>query len=190
MHSLFRFGWTAVRHLLVFTVLLGLVLPTLVWGIGRLVAPGISGGGFLTRDGVVVGSRLIGQQFTQPEYFWGRPSAADYDPMASGGTNQGPNSEALRSAVQQRRLAIAKANRVAPEQVPADALTASGSGLDPLISPAYAELQVARIARVRGLTSEQVRAVIRTASQGRSLGVLGAPGVNVLIANLELDRLS
>ncbi len=189
----------AVRATLVLTVVLGIGYPLLITGIGQ-VAFGAQADGSTVRsdDGTVVGSALIGQSFADadgnplPEYFQSRPSAAGdgYDAGASSGSNLGPENPDLVAAIEERRAAIAAFEGVDPADVPADALTASGSGLDPDISPAYAGLQVPRVAEARGLTEEVVRDLVRSATSGRDLGYLGEPTVNVLELNLALDGLA
>jgi potassium-transporting ATPase KdpC subunit len=174
----------------VFTLLLGLAYPLLLFGIGQ-VAFGAGAGGSLVRDGGrVVGSSLVGQSFTTQQYFWGRPSAAGdgYDAGASGASNLGPTSRKLADTVKERLDALLAANpgKTAAD-VPAELVTASGSGLDPDISPAAAEFQVDRVARARNLDPERVRALVRDHTQGRALGFLGEPRVNVLELNLVLD---
>jgi potassium-transporting ATPase KdpC subunit len=174
----------------VFTLLLGLAYPLLLFGIGQ-VAFGAGVGGSLVRDGGrVVGSSLVGQSFTTQQYFWGRPSAAGdgYDAGASGASNLGPTSRKLADTVKERLDALLAANpgKTAAD-VPAELVTASGSGLDPDISPAAAEFQVDRVARARNLDPERVRALVRDHTQGRALGFLGEPRVNVLELNLALD---
>jgi K+-transporting ATPase ATPase C chain len=188
----------AARLTLILTVVLGVLYPLLVTGVGQL-AFGSQANGSLVRDrsGLVVGSRLIGQAFSDaagnplPTYFQPRPSAAGdgYDTAASGGSNRGPESRELIAEIRKRRSAIAAFNGVAPAAVPADALTASGSGLDPDISPAYAAIQIDRVARARGLAPETVRRLVATHTQGRDLDYLGQPRVNVLELNLALDNL-
>jgi potassium-transporting ATPase KdpC subunit len=184
----------AVRALLVATVVLGLVYPLLVTGFAQLVAPGRADGSLVRVDGSVVGSSLVGQAFLDaagdplPQYFQSRPSASGYDGAASGGSNLGPNSAELVDLVAERRAAVASFNGVPAADVPADAVTASASGLDPGISPAYAALQVARVAADRGVPAEQVTALVGGATHGRDLGVIGAPWVDVLALNLALDR--
>jgi potassium-transporting ATPase KdpC subunit len=187
----------AARALLVLTVICGVAYPLLVTGLGRLM-PGRADGSLLTdADGTVVGSALIGQSFTDadgtalPQYFQSRPSAAGdgYDAAASGGSNLGPENPDLVATIAERRAAVAALEGVAEDQVPADAVTASGSGLDPQISPAYAALQVPRVARERGLSEATVRALVADATSGPDLGVLGQAGVDVLRLNLALDAL-
>jgi len=174
-----------------FTLPVGLLYPLLLFWIGQ-VAFGDRADGSLLRDagGRVVGSSLIGQAFDAPQYFWGRPSAAGdgYDGGASGASNLGPTSRTLAGTVQERIDALLKANpgRAAAD-IPAELVTASGSGLDPDISPAAAEFQVDRVARARSLDPGRVRALVRDHTQGRALGFLGEPRVNVLELNLALD---
>jgi K+-transporting ATPase ATPase C chain len=186
--------WAAVRAVLVATVALGLLYPLVVTGVAQLIAPGRADGSLVEVDGEVVGSSLLGQSFTDadgdplPEYFQPRPSASDYDPLASGGSNLGPNSEELTALVEERRAAVAEFNGVDPADVPADAVTASASGLDPGISPEYAAIQVDRIAAERGASVEDVQALVDEATVGRDLGFIGDPYVNVLELNLALDR--
>ncbi|TDX79158.1 K+-transporting ATPase ATPase C chain [Rathayibacter sp. PhB151] len=184
----------ALRALLVLTVALGVLYPLAITGVGQLAFARQANGSLLTENGETVGSSLIGQSFTDadgnplPEWFQSRPSAAGdgYDASASGGSNLGPENEDLIAAIQERRAAIAAFDGVDPAAVPADALTASASGLDPQISPAYAAIQVARVAAARGLTQEDVRALVAEHTQGRDLGFLGDETVNVLELNLAL----
>ena len=184
----------AVRALLLATVALGLVYPLLLTGFAQLVAPGRADGSLVRVDGSVVGSSLVGQAFVDaagyplPQYFQSRPSASGYDGAASGGSNLGPNAAELVDLVAERRAAVASFNGVPAADVPADAVTASASGLDPGISPAYAALQVARVAADRGVTVERVAALVARETHGRDLGVIGAPWVDVLALNLALDR--
>jgi K+-transporting ATPase ATPase C chain len=178
----------ALRILVVMTVLLGLLYPALVFVVGR-VMPARTDGSLISVGGTVVGSSLLAQGFDTPEYFWPRPSVGGYDPLATGGSNLGPNNPDLVQSIEERRAAVAAANGVPPEQVPADAVTASASGLDPQISPEYAALQVARVAGARGLDAEVVADLVAEHTQGRALGFLGEPGVNVLELNVALDEL-
>jgi len=178
----------ALRILAVMTVLLGILYPAAVFAIGRIV-PDRTNGSPVESQGAVVGSSLLAQGFDTPEYFWPRPSVGGYDPLATGGSNLGPNSDVLIQAIEERREAIAAANGVNPEQVPADAVTASASGLDPQISPEYAALQVPRVARARGLAPQAVADLVAEHTSGRALGFLGEPAVNVLEVNLALDAL-
>lgn len=182
----------SVRILVLFTVLLGLVYPVTVWGVGQVVARDQANGS-LVRDanGRVVGSSLIGQKFTANDWFQGRPSAAGddgYDAQSSTASNLGPeNPDRIRS-VKELRAQVAKDNGVPPADVPPDAVTASGSGLDPHISPAYADLQVHRVATARGTSDAEVRVLVDEHTRGRILGFLGEPRVNVLELNLALER--
>ena len=180
---------TAVRSLLVLTVLLGVGYPLLVLGVAQLGLQHQAAGSLIADRGQVVGSALIGQPFGGDQWFQPRPSATGYDPLASGGTNAGPDNAALTAAIAQRRSQIAVRDGVSPDAVPPDAVTASGSGLDPYISPAYALLQVDRVARVRGLPVERVRRLVDEQIVGRSLGFLGEPRVNVVELNLALRAL-
>jgi K+-transporting ATPase ATPase C chain len=173
------------------TVLTGLVFPLTLWTLGEALFPAQAAGGLVTNRGVVVGSRLIGQSFTRPEYFHPRPSAAGagYDGTASGGTNLGPSNPKLIAAVAQSASDYRKLNGLAPDAaVPIDAVTSSGSGLDPHISPENAALQVRRIARARGIGEDAVRRLLAEHTQGRQWGFMGAPRVSVLDLNLALDR--
>lgn len=195
----FRQTWTAVRALLIFTVALGLGYTLLVTGIGQLAINHNANGQLVKVDGEVVGSAIIGQSFTNsdgvalPEWFQSRPSAAGagYDGGASSGSNYGPENEDLIAAIGDRQSAISELDGVPVSEIPVDAVTASGSGLDPHISPAYARLQVPRVAEARGLSKQEVSDLVESMIQGRDLGYLGEPTVNVLQLNIalaELDR--
>jgi K+-transporting ATPase ATPase C chain len=172
--------------LLAFTVVFGLGYPLLMTGVGQLAFHDQANGSMVRADGRDVGSSLIGQEFTGAEWFHSRPSAAAYDGLASGGTNLGPNSRVLLEAVRKARVHVATENGVDPSRVPPDAVTSSGSGLDPDISPAYADLQVARVARARDLSAAEVQRLVDEHTQGRTLGFLGEPRVDVLEVNLAL----
>jgi potassium-transporting ATPase KdpC subunit len=188
-----RQALVALRVLLAMIVILGIAYPLVVFGIGQLAANNAANGSPVTNStGTVVGSELIGQQFDGAQWFAGRPSAAGdgYDAMSSSGSNLAADSPDLLAQVNERRAAIAKADGVDPADVPPDALTASGSGLDPDISPAYAQLQVNRIATARGLPAEQVRELVESHIQARALGFIGEERVNVLALNLALEQLS
>ncbi len=188
-----RQALVALRFLLAMTVVVGIAYPLVVLGIGQLAAPSAANGSLVTdSSGAVAGSTLIGQQFDGPAWFAGRPSAAGdgYDAMSSGGSNLAADSPDLLGLVDQRRAQIAADNGVDPAAVPPDALTASASGLDPDISPAYAELQVNRVAAARGLPAEQVRGLVQSHTDGRSLGFIGEERVNVLELNLALQQLA
>lgn len=175
---------------LLLSLVTGVVYPMVVTGLGQAFFPFESGGSILIREGRPVGSALIGQNFTQPRYFWPRPSATSpepYNAAASSGSNLGPTNPALVEAVRARITALRQAdpqNRVA---VPVDLVTTSASGLDPHISPAAAEFQVGRVAQARGTSPEHVRELVVRHTQGRTLGFLGEARVNVLELNLDLD---
>ena len=181
-----RQSLAGLRILLVLTVILGIAYPVAVWGVGKAV-PGQANGQLVTIDGKVVGSGLIGQNFEGDEWFHSRPSANDYDTLASAPSNLGPSNPDLLAAIEERRAAVAEAESVPPADVPADALTASASGLDPQISVAYAKIQIARVAKTNGLTESAVRSLVTRFTEGRSLGFLGEPGVNVLRLNVAVQ---
>ncbi|MCW2855754.1 MAG: kdpC [Marmoricola sp.] len=177
--------------MLVLTVLVGIAYPLVLTGFAQVVVHDKANGSLIKQDGKLVGSSLIGQSFDgKPQYFQSRPSAAGagYDPLASGASNLGPESPVLIKAIKDRRAAAVKLDGTAPADVAPDALEASGSGLDPDISPLYASQQVDRVARERGMTVAAVRALVARYTYGRSLGFLGEPHVNVLQLNLALDR--
>jgi K+-transporting ATPase ATPase C chain len=188
-----RTAGVAIRAMLVLTLVLGVGYTLVVTGIGQLLLPAQANGSPLPDDR---GSALIGQSFTDadgealPEYFQSRPSAAGdgYDGTASSGTNLGPENADLIAAIEDRRAAIADREGVSVDEVPADAVTASGSGLDPHISVAYALLQVPRVAEARGLSADAVRTVVESRIQGRDLGFLGEERINVAELNLALDE--
>jgi K+-transporting ATPase ATPase C chain len=184
----------AIVSLAIFTVLTGLLYPGLVTGLAQVLFPDQAGGSLIEdQAGVLVGSELIGQEFSDPAYFWGRPSATGpfpYNAAASSGSNYGPLSDDLLTAVQARIDALLAADLDNSSPIPVDLVTASGSGLDPHISPSAAEYQVARVARERGLPAEQVRQLVEEHTDGRTLGVFGEARVNVLELNLALDRLT
>lgn len=193
-----RQTWAGLRVLLVLTVLLGFAYPLAVTGVAQVAFPWQANGSLVSSTGERVtsrddaaGSLLVGQRFDGPEWFHPRPSAAGdgYDTLASAGSNLGPLNEDLLATVDERRAAVADEEGVDPADVPVDALTASGSGLDPDVSPQYAQLQVARVARERGLSTDEVRALVDDATVGRDLGVLGEPRVNVLRLNLALHTM-
>ncbi len=181
----------AIRMTLALTVLTGLLYPGVVTGLCQLLFPHPANGSLITQNGRVIGSELIGQNFTRPEYFQPRPSAAGndgYDPTASGGSNYGPTSQKLIDRIKAAEEKFRKENPGYQGAIPSDLLTASGSGLDPHISPAAAEAQAARVAAARNTSEAQIRALIAAGTEGRDLGLLGEPRVNVLRLNLALDR--
>ena len=179
----------AVVAFLAFTVLVGIVYPLVVTGISQVAFPGRADGSLVERDGDVVGSRLIGRLWEGDRYFQPRASAAGdgYDPQSSSASNLGPSNPDLLDAVEERAAAYREQNDVDGE-LPVDAVTASGSGLDPHISPENARLQAPRVARARGLELTAVLDLIEAHTDGRSLGFLGEPGVNVLELNVALDE--
>jgi K+-transporting ATPase ATPase C chain len=178
---------TAILITLVTTVLFGLLYPLAVTGLGQLFFPAQANGGLIVKDGQVIGSHLIGQPFSSPLYFHSRPSAAGngYDASSSGGSNLGPTNHQLMDRVKSDVEKLHAENPGAA--IPVDLVTSSGSGLDPHISPAAAEFQVPRIARERGMSETDVRALVAQHTLGRQFGVLGEPRVNVLELNLALD---
>ena len=195
----------ALRAILVFTVVCGIAYPVVMWGVAQVAFKNQANGSLVSYNGQVVGSSLLCQEFVDakgnplPQYFQERPSAAansadktDYgcDPGYSGASNLGPNNPTLLQSVQQRKAAIAKFDGVSPSQVPPDAVTASGSGLDPDISPQYADIQVNRVATARHLPVSTVQALVSKYTQGRTLGFLGEPRVDVLNLNIALDQLT
>ena len=183
----------ALMMIILMTVLLGGVYPAVITGIATVLLPWQANGSLIEKDGKTVGSALIGQPFSDPGHFWSRPSATGpfpYNAAASSGSNQGPLNPALTDAVTARIKALRDADPGNTASVPADLVTASGSGLDPHISPAAAEYQVARVAKARNLDPAQVRALVDEFTEGRQLGFLGEPRVNVLRLNIQLDSVS
>ena len=194
----------AFRALLVFTVLCGIIYPVVMFGVAQAAFHNQANGSLVTDNGKVVGSSLLCQEFTDakgnplPRYFQPRPSNAvnpdsktDYgcDPGFSGASNLGPDNPTLTKTVEQRKAAIAKFDGVKESQVPPDAVTASGSGLDPDISPQYAAIQADRVAQARGLSDATVKALVTRYTQSRTIGFLGEPRVDVLTLNIALDKL-
>lgn len=179
----------ALVLLFALTLLTGVIYPLVVTGWARVVFPRQAAGSLVTVSGRVVGSRLVGQEFSDPKYFWGRLSGTTpaYNAQASSGTNLGPSSPKLVESVQARVRALEAADPGNRQPVPIDLVTASASGLDPHISPAAAEYQLRRVARARDLSEDRVRALVTAHTEGRDLGILGEPRVNVLLLNLALD---
>jgi K+-transporting ATPase ATPase C chain len=174
---------------LVTLVLFGLVYPLLVWGVGRIVFPRKAEGSFIRKaDGTIMGSELVGQAFTQPKYFHGRPSGVDYNAASTGGTNYGPSNPDHLAAVQERAAAIVERDGVSLDEISSDLVTASGGGLDPHISPASALIQVERVAREREIAPDRIRKLVEAHIEEATLGFLGRPRVNVLELNLALDE--
>ncbi len=181
----------AVLFLVVFTVITGIIYPLVVTGIAQTLFHRQANGSLIERDGQSIGSELIGQPFSDPKYFWGRLSstaAFSYDAAASSGLNYGPLNPALREASQARIDALRAVDPDNNQPIPVDLVTSSASGLDPHISIAAANYQVPRVARYRGLSEEQVYALVSDFTEGRQFGILGEPRVNVLQLNLALDR--
>ena len=191
LRNIGRDGRTAILALAFFTALTGLAYPLAITGVGRAAFGHQAAGSVVAVGGRDVGSSLVGQNFTSPAYFHSRPSAAGtdgYDASASSGSNLGPSSRALADRVATAVAVVRTENGLEPQtKVPVDAVTASGSGLDPHISPAYADLQVHRVATARGLADDAVRALVRRNSDGATLGVLGESRVNVLLLNIAMD---
>ena len=184
---------SAVSLLIAMTILLGIAYPLLITGIAKLAFPRQAEGSLLHADGKLIGSTLIGQSFSDPKYFWGRPSATSpqpYNGLASGGSNLGPLNPALLDAVKTNAKALHDADPDNQQPIPVDLVTASGSGLDPEISIAAAQYQGARIARARNLAVERVEALINAHQEGRLFGFIGERRVNVLTLNLALDRMN
>ena len=187
MKTLFR---PALSLFVLLSVVTGVFYPLLVTGITKVVFPDQAAGSLLFRDGKTVGSRLIGQNFSDPKYFWGRPSATSpmpYNASASGGSNLGPLNPALTGAVKARIEALKAADPGNDKPIPVDLVTTSASGLDPQISPAAAEYQIDRVARLHKLSPAAVKALVEQNTEGRQWGIFGEPRVNVLALNLALD---
>jgi len=178
--------WVAARVLLAFTVVLGIAYPLVMTGAAQLLFHSNANGSIIKVGGKEVASDLIGQSYEGNQWFHTRPSAAKYDGKASAASQYGPNNPDLLKLIEERRRQIATLEGVSPQQVPVDAVTASGSGLDPAISPAYAALQVNRVARERGLPVQQVAKLVQENTHGRVLGFLGEPYVNVVTLNAAL----
>jgi len=178
----------AILYTIVTTVLLGIGYPLVVTGLAQVLFPKQANGSLIVQNGKLVGSHLLGQPFTQPGYFWSRPSAAGaagYDPTASGGSNLGPTNKTLIDRVNASANQLQATNPGTP--VPVDLVTTSGSGLDPNISPAAAAFQIPRIAKERAMSEQDVQALVKQHTLGRQFGFLGEPRVNVLDLNLDLD---
>jgi K+-transporting ATPase ATPase C chain len=182
--------WIALKITVVLTLVTGIAYPLLVTGLAKAIFPHQASGSLITAGKRTVGSELIGQKFTKPEYFHGRPSAAGdgYDGLSSGGSNLGPTNQKLADRVKADVAKFREENPSYTGPVPADIVTASGSGLDPHISPEAADAQVARVAAARSMTADAVRALVAANTEGRQFGFLGEPRVNVLRLNLALDQ--
>jgi K+-transporting ATPase ATPase C chain len=182
----------AITLFVLLSIITGIAYPLVVTGIAQAVFPAAAAGSLIVKDGKPVGSALIGQNFANPKYFWGRPSATSpqpYNGTASGGSNQGPLNPALVDAVKGRIDALKAADPDNKLPIPADLVTASGSGLDPEISPEAAVWQASRIARARGLAADRVIAIVAKHTKSRQLGLLGEPRVNVLELNMAMDSI-
>ncbi len=182
----------ALMLLLLFTILTGFIYPLAVTGIAQVIFPQRANGSIIAKDGKPVGSELLGQQFDDPKYLWGRLSATGpypYNGASSSGSNRGPNNPDLMKAAQERTAALRAADPSNQEKIPVDLVTASGSGLDPHISPAAAQYQIRRVAKNRGIDEAKVQALIAAYTEPRQFGILGEPAVNVLKLNLALDDL-
>lgn len=180
----------AILSTVVLTVFTGLIYPFAITGLAQLLFPKQANGSLIYKDGKALGSSLIGQPFSDPKYFWSRPSATGpvpYNAAASCGSNLGPTNPALLKAVQDRVAALRASDPENTRPIPVDLVTASGSGLDPHISPAAAEYQLPRVAKIRGVSETVLRELIARHTQGRFLGLLGESGVNVLELNLDID---
>jgi K+-transporting ATPase ATPase C chain len=180
----------SVMLLLLMTVITGVAYPLVATGLAQVIFPGQANGSLIVKNGKPIGSTLIGQSFTDARYFWGRPSATTPNPnnaASSSGSNTGPTNPALVDAVKQRIDALHAVDPTNNAPVPVELVTASASGLDPEISPAAAQYQVARVAQARKLSASQVQALVSEYTSGRTLGILGEPRVNVLKLNLALD---
>lgn len=178
----------AIRFKIFMIVLLGLIYPFAMTGITQVIFPRQASGDFISRGGQVIGSAKIAQSFEKPEYFWSRPSAIGYNPLPSGGSNQGQASQDLKKVVDERRAKMKSAHPDQTIEPPQDLLFASASGLDPHISPAAAQYQLLRVAKVRSISVEQIQKLVEQATEERRLGLFGEPTVNVLELNLALDR--
>jgi K+-transporting ATPase ATPase C chain len=182
-----------LKFFIITTIVTGLIYPLFITLVGQLVFPGQSNGSMMTSNGRIVGSTLISQRFDHDKYFWPRPSSQDYNPLPSGGSNLSATSKQLQDAVAARKQVLLKADPTkTAEEIPADLISASGSGLDPHISPAAALFQVDRLVAARGLDSAKKDAIIKLIgrlTEGRDLGVFGEPRVNVLRLNAELDNI-
>lgn len=187
LNDIARQSLAGLRILFTFTVILGIAYPVVVWAAGQAFGDRAEGQP-ITVDGQVVGSRLLGQNFEGEQWFHSRPSANGYDTLASAPSNLGPSNPDLLALIAERRSAVAETESVEPGEVPPDAITASGSGLDPHISPEYAALQAPRVAEANGLDLLQVEELIDDATAGRSLGFLGESGVNVLELNIAVQE--
>ena len=190
---MFRMIRNTLMTLLLFTIIVGFIYPLAVTGLAQVIFPDQANGSIITKNGKTVGSALLGQQFEDPKYFWGRLSATSpypYNGGSSSGSNLGPNNPDLMKAVQSRIQALRAADPGNKATIPVDLVTASGSGLDPHISPGAAAYQVQRVAKLRGMNEAKVSALVAANTEGRQFGILGEPVVNVLKLNLALNELN
>jgi K+-transporting ATPase ATPase C chain len=178
----------AIRFKVFVTILLGVIYPFAMTGIAKVLFPNQASGGFITRGGQIIGSKLIGQNFEKPEYFWPRPSAIGYNPLPSGGSNLGQDSADLKKTTDERKTKLKAAHPDQPEAPPQDLLFASASGIDPHISIEAAHYQLSRVAKIRHLNPAQVQKMIESSTANRQWVVFGEPTVNVLTLNLALDE--
>lgn len=181
-------AWPALAGSALFVVVCGLLYPAVATLLGGLLFPQQANGSLIERDGRVVGSSLVAQPFADARYFQPRPSAAGFDPKALSGSNLASSNPALRERMAKDAAGVAAREGIAAAAIPADLISASGSGIDPHLSPAGAQVQIARVARARGLSNDEVAATVRAHTQGPTFGVLGEPRVNVLQLNLALDE--
>ncbi len=189
---MFKQLWSIIAVFLMLTLITGIVYPLVVTGIVQVAFPHQADGSLIVKGDKIIGSELIGQSFDDPKYFWGRPSATSAfpdDSSSSSGSNLGPTNPDQLKAVSDRVKALRDADPGEKDLIPVDLVTASASGLDPQISPAAAEFQVSRVARVRGLSKAKVRQIVTANTEGRTFGFLGEPRVNVLKLNLALDEI-
>jgi len=181
--------WNNFKMFLWLTLITGVIYPLFITGIAQLTMKKNAEGDFLSSNGKIIGSTLIAQKFESDKYFWSRPSAVDYNPLPSGGSNLGPTSMALKKAVEERKEKNSKANQVDKNNIPSELLFASGSGLDPHISISAAYFQIDRVAKARNIERKKIEQLVDHMTIKRRLGFLGEPHVNVLLLNLSLDEL-
>ena len=178
----------SIRYMIFMTLLLGLAYPFLVTGLAQVLFPKQASGDFVSRSGQLVGSRLIAQNFEKKEYFWPRPSAVGFNPLSSGGSNLGQASQSLKKAYDELKTKMKSAHPEQQGEPPQDMLFASSTGLDPHVSPEAAHYQLNRVSKARNLQPEAVEKLIEQATEGRQLGILGEPTVNILVLNMLLDK--
>ncbi|MEL7797952.1 potassium-transporting ATPase subunit KdpC [Idiomarina loihiensis] len=189
-HSMTKSLWVGLRFSLTLIVVCGVIFTSVVTLVGEQLFPNQATGSVIMRDGKPIGSELVAQDFTSERYFYARPSAAGYDPTATGGSNLAPSNPELRAQARERSERIQKFEGVSADEIPVELIAATGAGLDPHISPAAAEFQAPRIAKARGLSKDEVMQLVREHTEGKQFGVFGQPRVNVLMLNLALDNVS